>query len=168
MRSSIAGPPLHLANGSRRDFHRARRQTLAGRFSARHVWGRLGDARRMFSKVPGGPRTRSVVVTNAIDDLVREPSDSQLPAREPALSCHADFRVPSNQINRPGDSVVEISTQTRSSLLIPPDRGCQLVRGGFAELERFHRPRRSRSIRRRTSSQGSRAIVPASIAAMRR
>jgi hypothetical protein len=58
--------------------------------------------------------------------------------------------------------------QTGASRFVPADSFTELGGGRRAGPDRSHRPRRSRSIRRLTSSQSSSLAVPASISATRR
>ena len=78
-----------------------------------------------------------------------------------------DGRVFFNAGKDRSDGIEEGGSQSLSSVLVPPD-GLNELRGGGRREADVHRLRILRSIRRRTSSQGSRFSVPASIAATRR
>jgi hypothetical protein len=109
-----------------------------------------------------------IVLTNPVHDVVREPVHTQLAARSSRRSRHADLGMCSNQVDRFGNCVEEFAAEARALLLVPPDRVGQFGGGRIADLKRLHRPSKSFSIRRFTCSQGSRRIVPASIASIRR
>ena len=93
-----------------------------------------------------------------------ETCDFELTAAQSSRPKSTRFWVGLNQVDRRDHCVEQLSAETVAAPLVPADRRGQLRGRRIAEVNRFHRPSRSFSIRRFTESQGSRGISPASIA----
>ena len=100
-----------------------------------------------------------------VDDLVRESTDQNSARRSTTADDHANLRLSCDQRHRAGDCIVELCAKPATPFLVPPNRRLELGRGELKALDpALHRPRISFSIRRFTSSQGSRSAVPDSMA----
>ena len=100
-----------------------------------------------------------------VDDLVGKSTDQNPTRRSTTANDRAKLGLFCDQRHRVGNRIVELCAEPAPPILVPSNRRLELARGELKTLEPvFHRSRISFSIRRFTSSQGSRRAVPASIA----
>ena len=106
-----------------------------------------------------------LVGANAVDDLVRETGHEQPAGLLVGRDGIPGLRIHRQSGNRRCELVEQLSAESHTLRFVPANSF-----GEFKGRERVnpegrrHRPRTSRSMRRRTSSQGSRVAVPASMA----